>query len=166
MPRRRRSSRGPRRQAEWFDRIVNVNSIGTGTTQVVNLDGNMDVAMKKGATVVRIILDLMAFALTAGTGTVLSVAIAMIEQDASVAGAIPDPEDDDEQPGWLYRTARPVVTSVLNDSSQATRVAVDLHSKRKYRGEDFALQMILENHAGGLSSVNVDGVTRVLMLKP
>ena len=165
MARRSRRS-APRRTVEWFDRIVNVNSIGAGTTQVFNLDGNMDVSVKKGSTIVRIILDIVAVALTAGTGTVLSVAIAMIEQDASTAGAIPDPEDEDEQPGWLYRTASPVFTSVVNDSTQAHRFFVDLKSRRKYAGEDYACQCILENHAAGMSAVNVDGISRMLVMKP
>ena len=68
MPRRfsrRRSS--PKRQAVWFDTIVDFTQAGNGSS-IVNLDSNIVQAQKKGMTVVRILLDLLVMPQGTGSG--------------------------------------------------------------------------------------------------
>ena len=116
-------------------------------------------------TLVRTILDLT-FAMTAaGAGGNIVVGIAMVERDAAAAGAFPDPITMGDQPGWLFRTQVSVFSSSTNDRSQAVPLFRDLKGRRKFPGEDQTLNLIFD--PGTLTSaVNVDGLVRLLMMRP
>ena len=115
-------------------------------------------------TVVRILIDLQLFNLTAGTGGILGMGIYMGELDAIAAGAAPDPLTADDHPGWMWRSQKSVVTSTVNDSSQSTLVKADLRGKRKYSGEDMDLTLVLQRDAPAVT-INIDGLIRVLGMK-
>ena len=161
---RRRSTGGPKRQAVWFDTIVDFTLAGNGTT-LVSLDSNIIQAVKKGLTVVRTIIDLTVQPQGTGTGGTLSAGIAMYHGDAVAAGATPDPEDPNEQGGYLWRWAGSAYVSVLNDRSQATKLVYDIKAKRKFPSEDHELIFIFNQDVGAFTH-NVDGLIRVLCLKP
>ena len=94
MPRnyRRRRSSGPKRMPVWFDNIVDQTLAGNGTL-IFNLDNNIVQSVKKGLTIVRIIIDLLVMAQGTGTGGTLSAGICMVHGDARVGAAVPNPED-------------------------------------------------------------------------
>ena len=105
MPRRySRTPKTGRRQPVWFDRIIDFTLAGNGTI-LKNLDSNIVQSVKKGLTVVRILMDLMIMPQGTGTGGTLSAGIAMMHGDAKSAGANADPAEEDEAAGYLWRWA-------------------------------------------------------------
>ena len=162
-PQRRRSFRGPRRQTEWLDSIINSTIPSSNIIQVV-LSDQMNESQLKGATVLRVILDLAAGLVTAGTGGVLSLGIAMVLDAAVAATSLPVPATSGEQPGWLWRASQGVFTTAPNDKSQQTLWKADIKARRRFSGADSNLVFIMETGVAS-ANINLDGLIRVLVAK-
>ena len=160
MARRRGRYAGPRRGTFWVDHIIN-QTIANGGTFNDGLDGAIDADEKKGLTLTRTIVEVHAMPVATGAGGNLHLAVFLCEQDAFAAGAVPDVEDENEEPGWVWRSMQPVFTSVVNDRAQITRFHADLSSQRKYPGEDYSLIMV-GSSPSSTSTFNVDGLVRML----
>ena len=157
-------SRAPKRRGVWIDDEIN-ETVTLADQTVVQLDNLLLPEFKKGVTLVRLILELVCVAITAGAGSRLHAGITIVTQDAFAALAIPEPGDSGDEVSWLWRQiGKPVFTSVVNDSSQSVTVSRDLKSKRRYPGEDYNLTLVMD--AVGASSVNVDGLIRLYYLLP
>ena len=161
--RRGANRRGPRRAVEWFDFEIN-SALVQGSQSVVNLTANLQDDEKKGMTLVRTIVDLELAAQATGTGGKLSMGIVMVSDDSLAAGAVPDPEDNIDKPGWLWKSLRSFFTSTINDHAQATVVQHDLRGMRKFPASGADLVLIMTNFAGTVT-VNVDGLIRMLWMK-
>ena len=161
-----RGGRGPRRALEWFD--IDLNSTVPATAQLgIRADGAMVSDEKKGATITRIIMDFIITPVTAGldVGARLAMGLYMQIEDGFAAGAFADPQTANDQPGWLWRTLRRYdIGSLTNQIRTSSHVHIDLHSQRKYRGEDDVLVLIFNNES--TNSVDIDGWMRTLVKKP
>ena len=161
--RARRSIRGARRAAEWGDKLLNF-SVGTGGQATQTLLPGIPDDEFKGMTVVRNIIEISAHLSVAGTGGVLFLGIIMMSLEAISAGIFPDADDEQDQPGWLWRTGKSVFTSDSTDHAQGTFFSYDIRSKRKFPSEDHRLVLIADMQSGG-NNVNIDGAIRTLVLK-
>ncbi len=160
----RRGSRGraPRRVARWIDQFINLN-VSTGGQITENLTVNLADAEKKGATLVRTIIDLEMNLSAPGSGGFVTLGATLVELDAIAAGAFPDVDISGEQPGWTFRMRKNVFTSSTNNHSESTQFIGDFKSKRTLRGLSFDYMLIID--AGVLTaSVNIDGSVRTLWL--
>ena len=144
-----------------------VNTTVSSATQIAHdLTGEItEQELVKGMTLVRMILHLT-FAMTAaGAGGVIVLGVSLVERDAAAAGAFPDPATMGDQPGWLLRDQVSVFSSSTNDRSQVVDYFRDLKGKRTFAGEDITLNLIFD--PGTLTSaVNVDGLARLLIMRP
>ena len=158
-------SRGPRRAVEWFD--TNVNSgVVPGSQFQDDLTRNVVNDEKKGMTLVRTLIHIEMLAITAGFGSIVALGIVAITRDAFGAVSIPNPSDELDKPGWLWRiNATGVYTAVVSDRSSTTVVDLDLKMQRKLRGEEDLLVLVGEVAAGGVSTINFDGYIRMLFKK-
>ena len=162
MPRRRTFARAPRRATEWFDTLVGPTTFGASTQSRFLLDDNVLSDEKKGMTIARMILDLTFQAATVNVTGILDFGICFIEGDAEAALIFPDPNIDDEQPGWWYRN-RIVLQSVTAEAAGAVHLFKDLKTRRKYDGEDIRVGMIF--NVGSATGVEIAGLMRLLALK-
>ena len=162
-PARRRRARGPRRATEWFDTQFNLVVVNNALVGVL-LDTNVSRPERKGMTLARTILDLTFRTDAINIDQDVSLGMVMITTAAVAAVALPNPRTDDEQPGWIWRSQRVLAQSSVDDASQFIHINEDLHSGRRYSGEDKDLLMIFSTGAGGIS-IKVGGLVRLLMLK-
>ncbi len=158
------SPRAPRRGLYWDDTIID-KSLATGAQTSDSLLQGVPSDEIKGMTVTRLIMSLWMIQLTAGTGSTYAGGIYVVEDDAFAAAAMADPGEVGDDAGWLWRVMQvPVVTSVVNDSTQFTRFAVDLRAQRKFPGEDYTLVLVQQNTGG--PTFNLDGYVRTLCKRP
>ena len=154
--------RGPRRGTEWYDTFLDL-SLTSGSQSVQQLDISLANADKKGATVTRMLIyALFHPGTTSATPCIIDFAITMINEDAAAAGAYPDTDVADEQPGWLYRGRRVVRTGSTSTQSVGSILDVDIRSQRKYVGEDQQMMMIFDADSSGITC-QVDGLVRLLV---
>ncbi len=154
--------RGTRRSTEWFDTILNT-ALAVFSQLVTNLSNSHGAGQRANATLVRTLIDLEVTLQAAGTGLVLHSGIYLAESDSIAAGAVSDPDDTDEEPGWVWRNVAPVFTSVTSDRAQTTRLQFDIKARRRFPGEDYSLILVMNTSAGS-GSVNIDGLVRTLIM--
>jgi len=154
----------PRRAVEWFDTNI-ITTLPSGTLKTFDLSAQVVDDEKKGMTVVRVIVDLVAQLSAVGTGGLVSMGIAMVAKEAGVAGAFPEVTDQEMEASWMWKRPNLTVSATnLNDQSTFTRFAYDTRVMRKFRFQDNELRLILES--GVLTStVNVNGIVRMLGMK-
>ena len=160
MTQSRRGS-GPRRATEWFDTVFN-QILPESTNTAISLSTNILDDEKKGMTVIRMLIDLQFFALSVNTKALLSGGIYIVESDALAVLALSDPSHADEQPGWTWRWS----TVLSSDSTSISRqhVTADVHSMRKFPGEDTDLISVWE--LGAITNgAQITGIIRVLCKK-
>ena len=139
-----RSSRGRRRRGIWEVFLSDPTSIAAGGTGVTDLTQNFrnvaGSAERAGVTAVRIRGDLIIRPENAGVDVEWAAGIAMTNEDASIAAALPDPTGDFGFP-WMWRGG-----GVMFDASIFNRV-VDLASKamRRFRSDDDRIEFIIDN---------------------
>ena len=163
-PRRPFGMARSRRKTSWFDVTVNVDTLLSGQQVSSVLTTNMGDDEKYGATIIRTIVPLSVNMTVASSGGIVSLGIVMVNQDAQAAQAMPDPEADLDQPGWMWRTRRVVSSSLVNDQSQALFIFADLKVSRKFAGEE--VDSVLIMGYSGVDSINIDGLVRTLVLRP
>ena len=161
---RRSGRRGARRAVEWFDFQINLTVAGSGGQNTVNLTANLQDDEKKGMTLVRTLIQLAAMPIATGAGSVLAMGIVMIEDDALAAGSVPEPGDNIQKPGWLWKTLFSSSTAVVNARADATLIKEDLRGMRKFAASGSDLVLVAENIQGTVT-VNIDGLIRMLWMK-
>ena len=159
-----RARGGPRRQTEWYDTDVNV-SVPISGQATVQLDVNLVSDEKKGATITRVLVSLIVFPSAVNLSSRVHMGIVLIEQDAVSAGAFPDVDQMDDQPGWMWRHMMSVRTENVSVRRSYQLVQADIRAQRKYIGEDYQLRLIIDEN-GGVVEGNCDGLIRVLVKKP
>ena len=158
----RRGVRRARRAVEWFDSLI--NETVTTSQQTDDLSANIPSDEKKGMTIIRLLIDLVCAAAATGTGNVIAMGIAMVENDAVAAAAFPDPGAETDQPGWLWREVFSVYTSTLNDRAQSVPIVRDIRARRRFPARQTSLYLIIDTVSGS-TSINIDGSIRVLVAK-
>ena len=117
-------------------------------------------------TVVRTLIDLTLVTISNNLSGLVHMGIFLCEGDAAVANIFPEPGQTADDPGWLWQMARRTFGTVnLNDSSQWTRIVYDIRAMRKWPGEDYELELVVDNDAASGSAFNVDGMVKVLLLR-
>ena len=162
--RRSFNTRRPRSNYQWQDGLIN-ETIQTASQEFHDITGAMVTDRRKGAVLVRCILKLTYFLVTAGTGGIISMGMTLLDQDAVNAVALPEADVMADQPGWFHRERVVVSSSDVNDRSQATQQLVDVKPKRKLQGANDVVGIIWDS--GALSAnVNIDGMVRALWQLP
>ena len=150
---------------EWFDKQSNVSVASSGQGSII-LDTQLGNAEKKGAQVMRMILDYNLAADAVGSGGSIDFGVFFVEEDARAAGALPEADSEGDQPGWIWRKRFFCYTSDVNDRAQATHVSYDARPLRRYRGEDMSLLLVLDvGSLSGAANINIDGLARLLIAK-
>ncbi len=88
----------------------------------------------------------------------------MVDDDALAAAALPDPNEEAEQPGWMLRGAAILLVSNANDGSQFVPIKNDISGQRKFQGNNSSLVFLVNN--GGTGTISVHGIIRYLVKKP
>ena len=132
-------------------------------TIVVRLDGGIPEDEVKGLTSVRMLIKLWVVAAVANQGGLISMGIYLIEGDAQAAGAIAEPQDTGDDAAWAWRLARQqwAQGASLRERSNYLNINEDIHSMRKYPGEDYTLGLAMVNHEAD-GTCNIDGMVRTL----
>ncbi len=113
---------------------------------------------------IRILLNILVRPAALGDLAPIEWGITLVDEDAFAAAALPDVNEEQEQPGWLLRDASLVITSNLSDRSQMMTINNDLKAQRKFAGNSARLVFLFSN--GGSSSVVLNGIIRMLVKKP
>ena len=133
----------------------------------ISLDLTAGVAQdeKKGMSVVRLIADLTATLITAGTGGLVSMGVCLISGEAATAASLPEPTDVDQEASWMWKVMnRLVASSSVNDRATWTPFFIDTHVRRRIRFEEQQLRWIA-GQVGGTDNITINGHIRVLMQK-
>ena len=170
-PRYRRGRASPRRQSIWRDAIIN-QSVATGGQVSSDLTGALTQFQKQGLTLVRTIVHLTARVQTLG-GVVgsqqLGMGIAIIDEDANAAGALPEVLSQGDHPvkGWIWRDIQQLndhTTAGSVESKQIVDVHVELKSRRRLDDTDHLIIFENQDLLGGTFTIDIDGLVRSLYL--
>ena len=153
-----------RRSREWFGVASTANagqSAGTQSTLVI-VQPSIDLTANDG-TVVRIVGDFLLRCSAAALDAFYRLGIIVVDEDARVAGAVPDPWTDPaawmwERTGWLY-------TSNVADITQAERFHVDIKTGRKLPQSHSALILVIENLSGSTTGFDYFVGLKALVVK-
>ena len=157
-----RRTQARRRTAEWYDVSFN-DSIAQNVQDIKDMSTNLESNERKGATIVRTIIDLQFIPATSNVQMRTFLGLVLVELDAFASAVVPDPSLSDDQPGWLYRAQTSVRASSVNDPNPY-RLQADIKSRRKFPGEDVLYTAILERDSA-VGNVLVTGWIRYLVLK-
>ena len=145
-PRRSRSSRAaPRRKTGWMGAVTEPTTVGPGAQSFVNLTSELlDVTQtplaRQALTIMRIVGMLRVNSTDANLSAEAAFGFIMVDGDAGVAAALPDPLLDVDAP-WLWWQRR----VVLPPSDAGQQINVDSKSRRRFRGNDDSLNFIIDN---------------------
>ncbi len=167
-PRRRRSqsrSRGaPRRKTAWLGGITNPLTVGPGGQATSQLTTELptvaeDITARQGLTVLRIFMTLRMNSTDANLSAEATFGLIMMDGDARSAGAFPDPVSDVDAP-WMYWERR----VLLPPSDSQQHLMLDIKAKRRFRGNDDGVQVIIDNDDPAQSLEFALGVRMLLAL--
>ena len=141
-----------RRPFEWYETAATMTSLGANaqTHAVIRSAIDQGAANLRGSTVTRLVGWV---ALKASTLTVLAelaFGIIIVNADARIAAALPDPNDPSDRANWMYRDRLLCQSGNLSDSSQWDRIRFDIRSQRIMRSEEDELVIIF--NAGPLNN--------------
>jgi len=152
-----------KRQTQWYDNILS-DTVASATQIGIDLTQNLPQQSLKGTTVIRMLVNIQVRPSAANSQDPVSWGITMVDEDAFAAAALPDTNDETEQPGWMLRGASLVSTSNANDGSQFLQIRNDLSGQRKFAGNSSRLVFLFSND--GVTSVILNGMIRMLVKKP
>ncbi len=170
---RRGGGRGFRsgRKTQWVDTFVNCLVPNAGADEIsllLDLVGNDTMGMTLTRTIVHLESSLDQWTGAFGIQRV-DIAIGVTDQEAFLAGVMPDPAVVTEEPllGWVWRAQMWVQIQGSVSAAYVPSVErVDLSSRRKI--DDGELYLSINNNAvaGTPDSVRVGGIVRSLFLLP
>lgn len=161
--RRRGAKQGSTRQVQWLDSLVDM-TIPSNNLTVLNLTGNLGTQERKGTTVIRTIVDLQLRINTVDTINIVDMGILLGDATAVLGGHLAQPEVQNDQPGWCWRTRKISRCSDIDDYAQYVQIQMDTKVKRKFIGNERDYLFVI-NNAGG-ASITFTGIIRVLIKKP
>ena len=154
-----------RRALEWFSTLADAQSVTSGSQSNNSLLSLMDTSVTKGATITRIILQLVIHLGSTAVNSRLKYGIVIVSEDAAAANAFPDADVSSDQADWLVRGAEMLRVSDANDGSQFVRVFRDLRAQRILRSADDQLHFIIDQDSSGITAT-YELFTRVLVRLP
>ena len=157
------------RRTAWEDTIIDrdVANAGQASQQVMS---TVTADEMRGSTLTRLIGELGLYSNTvAGAYGVqaATIGIATLDEDAFVAGAVPDPSSETDEPprGWVYWTQCLVSQNGVG-TTIAIRCMFDLHSQRRMDGSVLVVVVDSISVIGTSFSIGVNGIVRTLLLLP
>ena len=153
------------RTLRWFQTHADAQTVTSGGQSANELLSALTVDQRKGATITRMILQLWFRADTIDSICRVKWGIVSISEDANTASAFPDADSALDLADWLIRGAEVVLTSDVNDGSQAVRVFRDVRSQRILRGATDQTHFVVDQATSG-TSVTYDVYSRILVLLP
>ncbi len=160
------------RKRLWIDTLISEDT-ANGTQDDADLMATPSQFDKHGLTLVRtiVMLTIRPTTLAAAAGLAAhDIGIALVDQDALAAGALPDLNFGDDSPikGWIFRKR-----VIIEDSSTAgiisptsQRIELDLKSKRLI-GDSELILIMNQNVAQGTGfTTHTEGLIRCLFLLP
>jgi hypothetical protein len=131
------------RQLIWHDNIAINQTVLTDAQAAIDLTAGMIDADKRGCTITRVLYQLFVRANTVDAAANFHYGITLMHEDATGA-AVPDADEQTDEPGWLTRMGGFVMMTNLADGSQVYRAEGDLRAQRKFRGPSEQLQFIID----------------------
>ena len=154
-----------RRSLRWFSTFADAQTVTAGGQSNNSLLSLVDSADMKGATITRMIVQLVLASGAADQIGRVKWGIVVVSEDAAVAAAFPEADFASDQADWLVRGAELVRQSDVDDGSQHVRVFRDLRAQRVIRSADDQLHFIIDKDST-TGTVNYDLFTRVLLRMP
>ena len=148
----------------WDDTIVAINALPSGSQTIVDLDAGIPEDEAKGLTAIRLIIRLGVTGSAASTAGLFAAGVYLIEDDARGALSVAEPQLTGDDAGWMWRLASQLWArnaDVNVAGGDVMRIGEDIHSMRKYPGEDYSLSMVV-NNVSATGGMNVDGMIRTL----
>ena len=163
----------PRRRTAWIDTKLNF-AIPIAGEDIKSLLSTTIPTETRGYTLTRMIgrIDVCvadataAFAIQSAT-----MGIAVVSQEAFLAGVVPDPQTDTEFPvdPWVWKT-RLITKSWNNGTSirdgELATIEFDIRSQRKIHQSELVLITQNESMRGTATEIEVNGLIRSLFLLP
>ena len=153
------------REVRWFQTHADAQTVTSGGQANVEVLQALSVDQRKGATVTRIILELVLGVAQIDTKCNLKWGIVSLTEDANTAGAFPDADAALDLADWLVRGASIIKMSDVDDGSQFVRVSKDYRAQRILRGATDETHFIIDQNTSG-ATVNWDLWTRILVKLP
>ena len=156
----------PRRTMKWVQAETNIVALASGgvTNMLLFNSAVFGGAHVKGATVTRIITNLVFRSESLAQLNRAYWGITMVNADARAAGAFPDPDDMNDRASWLVRD-KVENQMTAQDTSQWSRVQLDLRAQRVFRNEEEELHFLVTNAATGFT-IQWGAFIRVLLKLP
>jgi len=152
----------PGREYQWYSKLDEEDrAIASGNQLELDLLNEMVDDNRKGATITRVILDLVIVPDTVAQTTFTSYGLAMVNGDALAAGAVPEADVNADRADWVLRGRARNMVSSLSDRAQVFHKEYDLRAQRVLRSEEMTLAIIFDHSSGG--GVEVWYMSRVLM---
>ena len=149
-------------QTRWLDTLVDITITPSSQLREA-LDIGLPGSQKKGVSLLRTLLDLTFRATTLGTYPEAMGGIVMVKGDADAAGAVPDPGDVADQPGWVTRYHRKATDA---NAEPLIRLQQDIRTSRKYLGANDTLLIIHDNISAASGNIIITGLVRALIRIP
>ena len=150
------------RSYQWYSILdENDTAVASGTQIEKDLLGDLVTDERKGATITRVILDLVISPDQAGQVTFTSYGLCMVNRDAVAAGAVPEADVNSDRADWLLRGRARNNCFALADSTQMFHREYDLRAQRVLRSEEQTLALILDHGSGG--GIDFFWMSRILM---
>ena len=148
------------RAKEWIDQHIDFNIVD-GAEGLRSITTNLLDDEKKGATIIRCLVDMHVSSKTLNAKVLTAIGLTMLNDDGFAAGAVPDPGDSSDQPGWYWR-AQSVIRGNESNVLESQHIEKDLRAMRKFRGQEDQLVLIIEPVG---AAVDIDALFRTLILK-
>ncbi len=138
------------RAMQWFSIVDEGDrSLASAAQFEADLLTGLSLDLTKGATITRVLLDIVIAPDTVSQITHTSYGLVMVNDDQFSAGAVPEADANADRADWLLRARSRNTAAAISDSSQLWVRSYDLHSQRVLRSEKQTLALVLDQSSGG-----------------
>ena len=158
------------RQLVWHDNLVD-QTVSNGGQVAVDMIPGLSEDDRVGCTITRLIGVVFfhtQLTLTSETVQVIDLGIGVMSADAFAAGAMPDPDQEGDQPsrGWLYRSREVVWYEAGQNRMLPGVFRFDVRAQRKLDRGTLVMVVDSNNTEGSVATVLMRGLTRTLCRLP
>ncbi len=154
------------RPMKWFTRSFRHTALASAGQARIELLSPLPVGDVKNSTVTRLIVHLEGLGDTVNTVKVASWGITFVNDDAAVAVAYPDVDDETERVDWLVRGQLVIPSGADLRDRPLPSVHYDGRSARVCRAEKDRLFLLVDLDSTDTGGVFLHGVVRVLVRLP
>ena len=154
-----------KRQTRWVDRIDMADTILSGDDKVDLLE-DMSNDVRKGCTVTRMIgqINFVPIANPMNAKHLLMGICLVTDNAFALTNALPRPENQAEQPGWLWRGYVTCVSEQIGVLGEFSQISFDIRTQRRLMGEGMTLAFVINNDS--VDACTMDLFVRTLCLMP